>query len=168
MSTTRGAVRAPAGRRFVLVAAVALGVLVVLRTFVVGWHTVRADSMAPTVSDGDHVVVDRAGWRLDGLVRGDVVVLRSPADGTALVKRVVALAGDEVRIEDAVLVIDGEAVEEPYVDLEKVDGTFFGPVTVPAGHVFVLGDNRFGSVDSREFGPVRLDAVTGRVLLTLP
>jgi signal peptidase I len=77
---------------------------------------------------------------------------------------VVAVGGDRVALEYAVLVVNGRPVSEPYVDHSRIDGTYFGPVTVPAGHVFVLGDNRFGSIDSRVYGPVPLDAVTGRVL----
>ncbi|TRW43066.1 signal peptidase I [Georgenia yuyongxinii] len=147
-------------------AAVVLLALLV-RQFVITWYPVVSDSMAPTVSTGSHVVVDKLGWRLGGLQHGDVVVLTSPADGTLLVKRVVGRAGDEVRIDDAILVVNDRPLEEPYVDHSRIDATYFGPVTVPADHVFVMGDNRFGSIDSRVFGPVPLPDVVGRVITDL-
>ena len=157
----------PGARRGLLVTVVVVGTALLLRLFVVGWYPVQSDSMAPTVGAGDHVVVDRLGWRLGGPERGDLVTLVSPEDGTALLKRVVAVGGDEVRIDDALLVVNGVVADEPYVDHDRIDATYFGPVQVPDGHVFVLGDNRFGSIDSRVFGPVALRDVTGRVVLTL-
>ncbi|RPF27138.1 signal peptidase I [Georgenia muralis] len=158
----------PGARRGLLVTVVVVvGTALLLRVFVVGWYPVLSDSMAPTVASGDHVVVDRVTWRLGGPDRGDLVTFVSPEDGTALLKRVVAVGGDEVRIDDALLVVNGAVVDEPYVDHARIDATYFGPVRVPAGHVFVLGDNRFGSIDSRVFGPVDLEDVTGRVVHTL-
>jgi signal peptidase I len=147
-----------------MVAAAVVLLALLVRHFAITWYPVVSDSMAPTVPTGSHVVVDKLGWRLGGLQHGDVVVLTSPADGTLLVKRVVGLAGDEVRIDDATLMVDDAPVEEPYVDHSRIDATYFGPVTVPAGHVFVMGDNRFGSIDSRVFGPVPVPDVVGRVL----
>ena len=127
---------------------------------------VSSGSMAPTVCTGDVVVVDHlAPGR--GLAVGDIVTFPSPQDGGELIKRVVATAGQSVEIADAVLVVDGQPVPEPYVDRATIDGLYFGPVTVPAGAVFVLGDDREVSVDSRAYGPVPLDQVDGRVFGTL-
>jgi signal peptidase I len=149
-------------------AAVALVLLVVaVRVLALGWYPATSNSMAPTIARGDRVVVDKLVWRLRDLGPGDLVTFSSPVDGERLVKRVVAVAGDTVALEDAVLVVNGRPVREPYVDHSRIDGTYFGPVTVPPGHLFVLGDNRFGSIDSRVYGPVPLDAVTGRVLAVL-
>ena len=67
-------------------------------------------------------------------------------------------------MEDGVLVVNGASVPEHYVDQNLMDSVYFGPVTVPRGAVFVLADNRSNSVDSRDFGPVRLADVRGRVL----
>ena len=123
---------------------------------------VLSDSMAPTVLDGDWVTVGDVDAR--GVQRRDLVMLASPDDGTLLLKRVVAIAGDEVGFEDGVLVVNGADVDEPFVDYARVNGEYFGPVRVPAGHVFVLGDNRGSSVDSRSFGAVPVAAVVGTVV----
>lgn len=155
---TRSRARRVAGAAFLL------ALVVAVRTFVLGWYPASSDSMAPTVEPGDRVVVDKLAWRLGELDRGDLVTFPSPVDGRRLIKRVVGVAGDSVALEDAVLVVNGRRVAEAYVDRSRIDGTYFGPVTVPPGHLFVLGDNRFGSIDSRVYGPIPLDAVTGRVL----
>jgi signal peptidase I len=145
------------------------GLAVVLLLLVVGSVTgllpvqimrVDSGSMAPTISVGDLVVVDRTAGPVH---RGDVVVAPHPDTGTMLVKRAVGLAGDEVGIEDGVLVVDGEAVCEPRIDPALQDGVWFGPVTVPDGEVFLLGDDRSGSIDSRDFGTVPADEVVGQV-----
>ena len=116
------------------------------------------------VSPGFGVVVSRRIEKAP-VVASTVVVFRR--DGGLLLKRAVALGADEVSIEDGVLLVNGVPVDEPYVDLSRVDGNYFGPRVVPAGSVFVLGDNRADSVDSRDFGPVPLTALVGRVRLRL-
>jgi signal peptidase I len=127
---------------------------------------VSSASMAPTVCTGDVVVVGHLGTRR-GLAVDDIVTFSSPTDGSEQIKRVVAVAGQKVRIVDAVLQVDDQAVEEPYVDHATIDGVYFGPVVVPEGSVFVMGDNRELSIDSRAFGPLPLDAVDGRLVTTL-
>jgi signal peptidase I len=121
---------------------------------------VSAESMTPTLDSGDLVLVDRTDQDPD---RMDVVVAEGPDDAGLLVKRVVGLGGDTVGIEDGVLLVDGRPVCEPDVDPDLIDGAYFGPVTVPAGHVFLMGDDRRDSVDSRDFGAVPLSAVVGEV-----
>jgi signal peptidase I len=149
-------------RRAALLVAAAL-VLLALRVFVVSPLRVDGDSMAPTLRSGDVAVVRKFG----APHAGQVVSLRDPQDGSPVVKRVVALGGQTVEIRDAYLYVDGVQVDEPFVDHSRIDGVYFGPVTVPAGDVFVLGDSRNGSIDSRVFGPVPAGSVTGRVLVRL-
>ena len=127
---------------------------------------VQAHSMEPTYRPGDHLLVRSWGAGEALPHRGDVVVVAAP-DGSDLVKRVAAVAGDEVGIADGLLVVDGVEVREPYLDQGSVDSTWFGPVVVPAGHVFVLGDHRDDSVDSRRFGPIPASAVRGTVVARL-
>jgi signal peptidase I len=121
---------------------------------------VGSESMAPTIATGDLVLLDRGH---QGVARMDVVVVERPDTGVLLVKRAVALGGDEVAIEDGVLVVNGLPVCEPSIDPDRLDGVWFGPQTVPAGTVFLMGDDRGSSIDSREFGPVSADDVRGRV-----
>ena len=128
---------------------------------------VASASMSPTYELGDEVLVGKVALLAGTLQRGDVVVFHDPGTGALTLKRVAAVGGDELGIEDGILIVNGEPVHEPYLDLGSVDGAYFGPVQVPAGHVFVLGDARAGSVDSRTFGAVADDAIVGRVLLRL-
>jgi signal peptidase I len=146
--------------------AVACVLLFVLVASVAGWlpwqiMRVGSDSMEPTLSSGAVVLVDR--WS-DGVDRMDVVVVDPPdAGGAPLVKRAVAVGGDEIAIEDGVLVVNGSPVCEPAIDPALIDAQYFGPLTVPAGELFLLGDSRESSVDSRAFGTVGADQVRGRL-----
>jgi signal peptidase I len=126
---------------------------------------VSSDSMKPTYSKGDEILVQKFGAHVRDPARGDIVVVRSPVSGDLVIKRVVGFGGQTVEIADGVLKVDGHAVPEPYIDRAEVGGTYFGPLRVPADTVFLLGDQRFGSVDSRSFGPVPVDSVVGRVVL---
>jgi signal peptidase I len=119
-------------------------------------------SMQPTLHDRDLALVSRLTDVSHGLRHGDLVVFRDP-DGELSVKRVAGLAGDVLDIRDSVLEVDGAPVDEPYVDHSP--GTYFQQVQVPAGHLFLLGDNRLNSIDSRDYGPVDERRVVGRVLL---
>jgi len=138
--------RSPArGRRRVppvCIAGAVVGLVVLVRAIAAEPFSVPTESMAPTLLAGDHVLVDKLAYRFSAPRRDDLVVFHSPSDGEILLKRVVALGGDRVGIEDGVLLVNGRARREPYVDLERFDTAYFGPVRVPAGSVFLLGDRR--------------------------
>jgi signal peptidase I len=143
----------------------ALALLVLVVASVVGLLPVQimrvgSDSMFPTIAAGDLVLLDRGNGAVE---RMDVVVVDRPDTDVLLVKRAVALEGDEVSIEDGVLVVNGADVCEPTIDPARLDGVWFGPVTVPQGRLFLLGDDRDSSIDSRAFGTVSADDVTGVV-----
>ena len=144
--------------------AVTLLAVVVVAQLSLRLVSVTSSSMAPTVPDGSRALVRT--WQLPGATpeRGALVVARVPG-GAVVVKRLVARAGDTVALRDGRLHVNDRPLEESSVDLDTVDGTWFGPVRVPAGRVFLLGDNRAESWDSREFGPVALDDVVGEVVL---
>jgi signal peptidase I len=142
-------------------------VLIVLgvRTWLVEPFTVSSDSMEPTIHSGAIVLLYKPAGATGGIRNGVVVAFASPVDGRTAIKRVIALEGQSVAIRDSELFVDDVAVPEPFVDHGRIDGTYFGPEKVPAGSVFVLGDNRGVSIDSRDFGAVPLTAVQG-VLIT--
>jgi signal peptidase I len=119
--------------------------------------------MAPTLLAGQHVLAEKVSRHGGDWQRGDVVALRRTPQSDLLVKRIVGLAGDRVALQDGRLVVNGDRVDEPWTDESAVDSVYFGPVTVPAGSLFVLGDDRANSRDSRAFGPVPASAVLSRV-----
>lgn len=136
-------------------------------------YVVPSGSMRPTIVEGDHIVVDKLafGFRLPftdywlhsgkGPARGDVVVLRSPEDGTTLVKRVMGLPGETIAVQRGAVMINGQPIEEQTTD---VPGWLdYGPVTLNESEYLVLGDNRARSHDGRVFGPVRKSDIFGKV-----
>jgi signal peptidase I len=152
------------GRRALLAgAALLVGALVVVRLAVAEPFRIPSDSMKPTLRSGDHVLVDKLAYDDASPARGDLAVFEAPGTGEIMLKRVVAVPGDTVGIEDGILVVDGRRPREPYTDPSAIDSVYFGPVRVAPGTVFVLGDNRADSRDSRDFGAIRKDALIGRV-----
>jgi signal peptidase I len=128
-------------------------------------HPVPTGAMSPTIKPGDYVLVQRT----KDVAVGDIITFRYPVDPKVLfIKRFVATGGNTVEIRDKQLLINGREVLEPYVQHDpQFDGSRdpFGPYVVPAGHSFVLGDNRDHSNDSRYWGSVPAANVTGRAIL---
>jgi signal peptidase I len=145
----------------------AVALMLAARAWVAEPLRIPSDSMAPTLRPGDHVLVDKTAYRRGDPRPGELAVVRAPGSGELLLKRVVAVGGQTVGLEDGVLVVDGRRPSEPYVDHDAVDSVFFGPVRVPPRSVFVLGDNRADSVDSRSFGALGDEALVGRVATRL-
>ncbi len=134
------------------------------RAWLVEPFTVSSDSMEPAIARGSVVLMYKPAAAPGTVDRGMVVAFTSPEDGHVAIKRVIAVAGQSVAIRDAELFVDGLHVDEPFIDHSRIDATYFGPVTVPAGSIFVLGDNRGVSVDSRDYGSVPLTAIQGTLL----
>ena len=122
---------------------------------------IPTDSMTPTISPGDHLLLDKREAAQVGV--GDVVVVHDPLGDGLIVKRVVAVGGDTIGFEDGILVRNGRPVTEPYTT-DFLDGVYYGPDVVPPDALYLLGDNRYDSEDSRNFGPVPADSVVGRVV----
>lgn len=130
---------------------------------------VYGQSMEPNLHTDQRLVVEKLTYnryirqylKLKGPARGDVVVIRPPNQPEELlIKRVIGLPGDEIEIHDGQVFVNGEALGEPYIN--HATGGMYGPVTIPPLHIFVLGDNRNFSNDSRNFGAVPLAEVIGR------
>ena len=150
-----------------IVAGLVVVLVVCVQWLVVEPATVRGDSMAPTLRPGEHLAIDKLTYRFRAPRVGELVIAHDPSGGGTIVKRVVAVGGDSVGIEDGALVRNGHPVVESYTDKDGMDGYFHGPVSVRSGFVFLLGDNRATSVDSRSFGPVSINAIEGRVVAQL-
>ena len=169
-----------------IVAAIALSLLV--RANVAQAFYIPSGSMEPQLEVGDRVLVSRTSYHLHDVHRGDIVVFPHPAAAPddaplveravrdllealairepgedELIKRVIALPGETVSAQDGHVVIDGRRLVEPYLS-DAVATAEFGPVTVPDGHVFVMGDNRTNSSDSRVIGTIPIDSIVGRAV----
>ncbi|GIL35865.1 signal peptidase I [Phycicoccus sp. DTK01] len=147
--------------------ALVLALVLLVGRFALEPVLVPTASMEPTLHTGSHVLVDHVGPLLRGYHRGDVVLLDAPDGSGLLVKRVAAVAGEDVAILDGVLTVDGVPVEEPWVDPGDVDSVYAELGRVPADHVVVLADHRPDARDSRTFGPVAVTALHGRVVATV-
>ncbi len=147
--------------------ALALACMVLLFLFFFKYVTVDGHSMEDTLENGQKLIITGVG----GYENGDIVVICEPGTNKPLVKRLIARGGQTVNIdfETWTVYVDGVALDEPYIKREinanmKRD-QFTGPITVPEGYVFVMGDNRNRSSDSRHFGCIDERAILGKVLL---
>jgi signal peptidase I len=138
----------------------------VLRTYVIEARKVPTGSMLPTIQLEDRVIVDKFFFKyFDHISPGDIIVFHPPPSAHAtedFIKRVVGVAGDKIEIRNHKTYVNDQPLYEPYVtDQSKND---FGPIVVPADSVFVMGDNRNNSADSREWGFLPVNNITGRSL----
>ena len=153
-----------------IVQALALAVIisVFLNLFVVQVTEVRGRSMEPTLRANDRVLVSKVDYRLGTPRLGDIIVFDPPVDSTIpYVKRVIAVAGDLVEIRDGQVYVNGKvlAVQDAVAPTTVQSPQIKYPFTVPPGEVWTMGDNRPASSDSRTYGPDRIDAIIGKVIL---
>jgi signal peptidase I len=149
----------------------AVGLYLVIQTFLVGTYRVEQVSMQPTLQQGQHLLVDKLSPRFDPYSRGDIVVFHAPgtpSDSIPYIKRVIGVGGDHIALQDGTVHVNGVALEEPYLSDDGTDHGATLPLDgttewdIPVGQVFVMGDHRARSVDSRSFGPVAVDQIIGR------
>jgi signal peptidase I len=146
-----------------------------LRAYVVAPYYIPSASMETTLHgcpgcNNDHVLVNKLSYHLHPIHRGDVVVFHRPVAWTVpdkvLIKRVIGLPGDVLTSRAGIVYVNGIQLAEPYIDEQCQNGTSgLPPTTVPAHDVFVMGDNRCQSADSRTYGPVDESNVIGRAFL---
>lgn len=148
---------------FIVAGAAAL----LLITFVVRSFFIPSESMLPTLQVHDYILVNKFVYRFSHPMRGDILVFHPPhlhdPEKKDFIKRVVALEGDEVAVRDGKVYLNGAALDEPYIAAPPLSD--YGPKRIPAGHIFMMGDNRNNSDDSRNWGPLPLENVVGKAFL---
>ena len=164
---------------WVAVLAGALVLALVLRSVLFQAYYIRFTSMEPALSNGDRVLVNKLGYDLHDVNRGDMVVFERPRGVSGgqqddLIKRVIALPGEVIKFVEGDVYIDGQRLHEPYL---KSSGITVGNLSsgcivgggclIGAGEVFVMGDNRSNSTDSRSFGPISEHSIVGHAFLRL-
>lgn len=169
---------------WVVLIAVALGIAFLIKSFLFQAFYIPSESMKPTLNVGDRVLVNKLSYDLHDVNRGDIAVFEAPplaqsGDIKDLVKRVIGLPGETVTADGGTVVVDGRRLSEPY--LPKGTTTSFPDVppgcgapadgqngcVVPEGHLFMMGDNREASKDSRVFGPIAESTIVGRVFVRI-
>jgi len=153
-----------------IVIAVVIGFLIV--TFIAQRTVVFKHSMEPTLYEGDNLLVEKISPRFGKLQVGDVVVIKgaTPAfaeEGKEIIKRIIAVEGDKVELKDGKVYVNGFVKKEDYIKGNYTPpGTNpeYNSLTVPKGYVYVLGDNRTNSTDSRVIGPVEVKKIQGKAM----
>jgi signal peptidase I len=126
---------------------------------------VEGTSMMPSLDDQERIFVNKYVYRLEPIQRGDIIVFRYPRDPSkSFIKRVIALAGDTIRIEGGEVFVNGQALEEDYVPSAYADQRSYPEIVIPPHSYFVLGDHRTMSNDSRDFGPVDVGFIYGKAV----
>lgn len=146
---------------------------VLLRTFVFQPYEIPSSSMEDTIMTGDMVFSEKISYYVRQPEQGDVVTFEDPeVAGRTLIKRVVATGGQTVTLADGHVYVDGVMADESHtkgqsypLEMQARDANVVYPYTVPAGYVWVMGDNRENSLDSRYFGAIPVSSITGRGML---
>lgn len=161
-------------REYAEAIAIAVILALIIRTFVVQAFKIPSGSMLPTLQIGDHILVNKFLYYFRDPQRGDIIVFKFPQDeGRDFIKRVVGLSGETLEVRGKQVYINGKPMEEPYaVHLDaNIFGNphsprdQFGPVKIPEGYLFVMGDNRDHSMDSRFWGFLDIRKVRGDAFL---
>ncbi len=165
---------------WVIVIVGAILLALVVKVFLLQAFYIPSLSMSPTLDVGDRVLVNKLSYRLHDVNRGDIVVFERPASETSstipdLIKRVIGLPGESITIENGAVFVDGQRLDESYLPDGTVTSTANAPnkcttqapCVVPQGKVWVMGDNRGDSKDSRYFGPIDESTIVGRAFITV-
>lgn len=165
------------GVEWIVVLAVALGIALLVRTYVIQTYYIPSISMEPTLQVGDHILVLKAAYRFTSPAIGDVIVFKAPPQEHQscqdpqvqdLVKRIVALPGDRIRSSGNTIYVNNKVLAQPWQHTAQIGSQIHNQL-VPANHYFVMGDNRPESCDSRVWGTVpRADIIGKAVLIFWP
>ncbi|MCL1593040.1 MAG: signal peptidase I [Actinomycetia bacterium] len=191
--TTGGKKQLPFWLELPLLIGIALIVAVVIKTFLFQAFYIPSSSMENTLQINDRVLVNKVTYEIGDISRKDVIVFDDPRGGfeqpdedaidsavrnllesiglatpqSEFIKRVIGVPGDVVEASSGDLIVNGEAQDEPYRKNPERPIPDFAPVVVPEGHLFVMGDNRGASQDSRFFGPIPIDTVVGKAFVII-
>jgi len=169
-------------REWAIIVVVAVVIAVVVRAFLLQQFYISGPSMEPTMFQNNRVLVDKLSYRFREPRRGEIVVFdRATVSGDTiqhddLIKRVIGVPGDTVEIRQCVVLVNDSPIEEDYLDpffvaqadpVDRCRTVDLAPTTVEPEHLFVLGDNRVESFDSRAFGTIRREIVVGRAMMII-
>ena len=169
-------------RDWLVVIFIALSAALLVRMYVLQQYYISGPSMESTLFENDRVLVNKLSYRLHDIRHGDVIVFdRVTSNGASvahddLIKRVIGLSGDKVEIKSCVVYVNGAALKEPYLDKGNLSQVILedrcrqpnmASVAVTAGQIFVMGDNRPESFDSRSFGTISESLVVGRAFIVV-
>ena len=141
----------------------AIAIAILIRTFVFEMVSVHQSSMYPTLKDGENVGIFKLAYTVSPPDRGDIVIIKVSEEKN-YVKRVIALPGEKIEIADSTVYIDGEPLDEEYLPEELVYDDY-GPIVIPEGCFFAMGDNRPTSIDSRALGCFDEEDLIGKVII---
>ena len=145
---------------------IALALALLIRAFVVESFVVQGESMEPTLQNGEHLLVNKAIYDFETPKPGQIIVFHPPLPTKRdFIKRVIALGGQRFAMVNGIVYINGVAQPENFLPLSYRGVANFPPTLVPQGDVWVLGDNRNNSEDSRYFGPVPLKSIRGQAII---
>lgn len=151
-------------KSWIIIIVLAFFVAFLVRSFIAQPYRIEMTSMVDTLSPDDLVLVDKISYKLRSPKRGEVVIFTPPIDSkNKYIKRVIALPGETIEIKGNTVYIDGKVLNEPYVYSHILKG--YGPEKISDGYVFVMGDNRSVSMDSRYFGPIPVGSIVGRAII---
>lgn len=173
-TATAGRRRLQNGVEWLGVVVIAIAVALIVKLFVIQAFSIPSESMVSTLKVNDRVLVNKLSYDAHDLNRGDVVVFdrpeglpAGPDDPKDLIKRVIGLPGDTLMTRDGSVYVNDRRLEEPYLPEGTMSYDIDRPVVVPEGQVFLMGDNRERSSDSRVFGTVDVDTVIGRAFMIM-
>ncbi len=145
-------------------------IALLITTFVARPTLVKQESMYPTLLPNDYLILDKLSYRFHKPKRGDIIVFRTglkteEGEDKNLIKRVIAVEGDEIVVKEGKTYLNGQELEEDYVKEDYIRGDI--NMVIPKDKVFVMGDNRDVSYDSRDIGPIEANHIRGKILVRL-